>query len=153
MKIKANSPEKYIDQLPADRKEAIKKLRSTILEHLPEGFEEIMNYGMIGYVVPKSLYPSGYHVDPEQPLPFINIGSQTNHIALYHLGIYANQDLLNWFTSEYSKFSKYKLDMGKSCMRFRKTDQIPYGLIAELIARVSVEEWVQLYEKAVQKNK
>lgn len=151
MRIEANSPEEYIDQLPAERKEAMIKLRSTILNNLPEGFEEIMNYGMIGYVVPKSIYPAGYHVDPEQPLPFMSIASQKNHIALYHSGVYANQDLLNWFISEYPKFSAYKLDMGKSCMRFRKDDQIPYGLIAELVSRVSVKEWIKLYETAVKR--
>ena len=151
MKIEANSPEDYIDQLPEDRKEAIKKLRSTILDNLPEGFEETMNYGMIGYVVPKSIYPPGYHVDPDHPLPFMSIASQKNHIALYHSGVYADGDLLKWFTGEYPKFSTYKLDMGKSCMRFRNADHIPYDLIAELVSRVSVQEWIQLYERAVKR--
>lgn len=153
MKIEANTPEEYIDKLPDERKEALNKLRKTILDNLPEGFEEMMNYGMIGYVVPKSIYPAGYHADPDQPLPFINIASQKNHIGFYHLGVYANQDLLNWFTSEYSKFSRYKLDMGKSCVRFRKTDEIPYQLIAELVSRVGVHDWIKLYESALKKNK
>ena len=91
MKIEANSPELYIEQIPEERKPAMNTLRQTILENLPEGFKEEMSYGMIGYVVPKSIYPDGYHCDPKLPLPFINIASQKNFVALYHSGIYANK--------------------------------------------------------------
>ncbi len=149
MKIKANSPEEYIAQLPEDRQEAIKTLRQQVLDNLPEGFVEQMSYGMIGYVVPHSIYPAGYKVDPKLPLPFINIASQKNHVALYHMGIYAHQPLLDWFTSEYPKHSTRKLDMGKSCIRFKNVKQIPYALIGELISKMSPEEWIQCYESSV----
>ena len=152
MKSEAETPDRYVDQLPPDRREAIKKLRKSILDNLPDGFEETMNYGMIGYVVPHSLYPKGYHVNPELPLPFINIASQKNFVALYHMGIYADKELLDWFTSEYPKHCSTKLDMGKSCIRFKKMDQIPYSLINELVKKVSVEDWVELYEKSVKRT-
>ncbi len=145
MQIKANSPAEYIDQLPEDRKEAIKELRKQILGNLPKGFEEQMNYGMIGYIIPHSLYPRGYHTDG-QPLPFINIASQKNHVAIYHMGIYSDEKLLNWFLKEYADRSKAKLDMGKSCIRFKKVEQIPYELIGELAGKMSPDEWIELYE-------
>ncbi len=148
MKIESNSPENYLEQLPEERKVAMQKLRQTILDNLPKGFEETISYGMIGYVVPKSMYPNGYHCAPDQALPFINIASQKNFIALYHMGVYANPDLLNWFTAEYPKHSKTKLDMGKSCIRFKKMEQIPFELIAELVKRMSAEEWINIYESS-----
>lgn len=140
MKIVANSPEEYIDQLPDDRKQAMTKLRQTILDNLPKGFEETMSYGMIGYVVPHSIYPDGYHCNPKLPLPFINIASQKNFIALYHSGIYADNKLLEWFKNEYPKHCKSKLDMGKSCIRFKKVEQIPFDLIAQLTKKMSCEK-------------
>jgi hypothetical protein len=146
MQIKADNPDNYIDQLPVDRKEVIKKLRKSILENLPKGFSETMNYGMIGFVVPHSIYPAGYHCDPKLPLPFINIASQKNFVAIYHMGIYADNKLLEWFCNEYSKHSKTKLDMGKSCIRFKKMDEIPYQLIGELAGKISVKEWIHIYE-------
>ncbi len=152
MKYDANTPEEYIAQLPEDRIAPFKKLRKTILEHIPEGFEEILNYGMPSYVVPHSKYPNGYHCDPKLPLPFINIASQKNFIALYHMGIYSDPKLLDWFTSEYPKYVKTKLDMGKSCVRFRKVDQIPYKLIGELVSKMSVDDWITKYEAAYKKN-
>lgn len=141
----------YIEKLPDERKEAFNRLRETILKHLPSGFEECISYGMIGYVVPHSLYPKGYHCDPKLPLPMINLANQKNFIALYHMGVYANPDLLNWFVDEFPKHSKSKLDMGKSCIRFKKMNDIPYDLIAELIAKVSVEKWIESYESAFKK--
>lgn len=146
MQATINTPEDYINQLPEDRKLAITKLRESICRNLPEGFTETLNYGMIGYVVPHSIYPAGYHVNPKQPLPFINIASQKNFIAFYHMGLYANEGLLQWFRDEYPKYSKYKLDMGKSCVRFKKPDQIPYELIALLVSKISVREWIEIYE-------
>ncbi len=146
MKIEANSPEQYIALLPEDRKQAISNLRQTILSNLPKGFEETMSYGMIGYVVPHSIYPAGYRTDPKQPLPFMNIASQKNFIALHHMGIYANKELLEWFVNEYPKRCKSKLDMGKGCIRFKKVDQIPYELIAELTRKISVEKWISIYQ-------
>ena len=151
MQSKANTPEEYINQLPDDRKEAIQKLRNTIFNNLPEGFEETMLYGMIGYVVPHSIYPNGYHTDPKLPLAFINIASQKNHIALYHSGIYARKELLDWFKNEYPKHSSVKLDMGKSCLRFKNPEHIPYELIGELATKMTPEEWIIIYEKNVKR--
>lgn len=149
MKIEANSPQEYLDKLPPDRKEALEKLREVIIENLPEGFEETMSYGMIGYVVPKSIYPKGYHANPKLPLPFLNLASQKNFIALYHMGVYADKALLDWFTKQYGQRSPAKLDMGKSCIRFRKLDLIPYSLIGELVQKMTAEDWINLYEKSI----
>ena len=146
MIIKADSPEEYISKVPEDRKEAMSKLRQTILKNLPKGFMECMNYNTIGYCVPHSLYSSGYHCDPKQPLPFMNIASQKNFIAFYHMGMYANKKLLDWFTKEYPNYCKTKLDMGKSCVRFKKVEDIPYKLIAELTKKMSASEWIKIYE-------
>lgn len=152
MKTDANTPEEYMDNLPNDRKQAMNKLRKTIIDNLPIGFEETLNYGMIGYVVPHSIYPNGYHCNPKLPLPFMNIASQKNFIAVYHMGLYANQKLLNWFVQEYPKHCNTKLDMGKSCLRFKKIDQIPFDLIAELSKKVSVKEWIEIYEESIKKK-
>jgi len=151
MKIEADSPDQYIGQLADDRKDAMTKLRQTILDNLPEGFEETMNYGMIGYVVPKSIYPAGYHCDPKLPLPFINIASQKNFVAIYHLGLYADKPLMDWFTSEYPKHTKAKLDMGKSCIRFKKAEHIPFDLIGQLAGKLTVEKWIEMYESNFRK--
>ncbi|WP_282074692.1 DUF1801 domain-containing protein [Maribacter aquivivus] len=151
MKYKANTPNEYIAQLPQERKLVIEKLRGTILENLPSGFEEQLSYGMLGYVVPHSLYPAGYHVQPELPLPFINLASQKNFIALYHSGIYAEPAIINWFKNEYPNHCKRKLDMGKSCVRFKSMDDIPYELIAELCTKMTPTEWISLYEKNIKK--
>ena len=152
MTSNANSPEEYIEELPEERKEAMSLLRSTIKANLPEGFKETMSYGMIGYVVPHSRYPAGYHCSPELPLPFINIASQKNYIALYHAGIYADSKLSAWFVGEFPKYVKTKLDMGKSCIRFKKIDAIPYLLIGELCKKMTVEQWITIYEKAIKKE-
>ena len=151
MQSKAATPEEYIENLPDDRKTAVKKLRKIILKNLPKGFTECMNYGMLGYVIPHSLYPGGYHCDPRQPVPFMNIASQKNFIAVYHMGVYADKKLLDWFTKEYAKQSKTKLDMGKSCIRFKKFDQIPYKLIGELAGKMTPKDWLTLYEKYTKK--
>ncbi len=151
MQIKADNPEQYIKQIPEERQAAFAKLRNTILKNLPQGFEECMSYGMIGYVVPHSLYPSGYHCDTKLPLPFMNIASQKNFVAFYHMGIYANKALLDWFISEYPKHCNLKLDMGKSCVRFKKVDQIPFELIGELVTKMSAPEWIELYESKLKK--
>ena len=151
MQSKATSPEQYINELPKDRKEVIKKLRKTILEKIPSGFEEQMSYGMLGYVVPHSIYPDGYHCSPELPLPFMNVASQKNFVALYHSGIYASKELHDWFVGEYPKYVKTKLDMGKSCIRFKKLETIPYELIGELCTMMTVDEWITLYEKNIKK--
>jgi uncharacterized protein YdhG (YjbR/CyaY superfamily) len=151
MQYKANTPEDYISQLPEDRKEAITKLRDAIRTNLPEGFEETIGYGMIGYVVPHSIYPKGYHANPKLPLPFMNIASQKNFIAVYHMGLYAEKNLMDWFKNEYPKHTKAKLDMGKSCIRFKKPEHIPYELFGELASRVSVRVWIDHYENLINK--
>lgn len=151
MKIQADTLEKYIVQLPDERKQAIKKIRKVILENLPDGFTESMNYGMIGYVVSHSFYPGGYHCDPKQPLPFISIASQKNYIVLYHSGIYADTKIHDWFVTEYAKHCKSRLDMGKSCIRFKKIDEIPYKLIAELVRKMSSKEWIEIYETNIKR--
>ncbi|NER09652.1 protein of unknown function (DU1801) [Muriicola jejuensis] len=152
MTYDAKTPDEYVSLLPEERKGPLDSLRKTILSHLPKGFEETMSYGMIGYVVPHSLYPDGYHCSPELPLPFMNIASQKNFVALYHMGLYAQKDLLDWFTAEYPKYATRKLDMGKSCVRFKKMDDIPLDLIGELCTKMSVREWIDLYEKNIKKT-
>ena len=149
MQSKAITPEQYLEELPEDRKEIVLKLRKVILDNLPEGFEEQMNYGMLGYVVPHKLYPKGYHCDPKLPLPFINLASQKNHIGFYHMAIYANEALLEWFKAEHAKVIKTKLDMGKSCIRFKREAHIPYDLIGELVSKITVKDWVKTYESVV----
>ncbi len=152
MQSNALTPGQYLETLPEDRSNALQELRQTFLANLPVGFVEVINYGMIGYVVPFSLYPPGYHCDPKQPLPFINIASQKNFIAVYHMGLYANPDLLTWFKIEYANQVKTKLDMGKSCIRFNKIDQIPYKLLGELASQITPQQWILLYERQYKKG-
>ena len=147
MRIEASSPEEYMSKLPEDRKEAIMKLRKEIISNLPAGFKEGMGYGMIGYVVPHSIFPKGYHCDPKLPLPFAGIASQKNFIAFYHMGIYADPKLLKWFTEAHAKASPKKLDMGKSCMRYKKPEDIPYALIGELVTKITPDDWIEMYER------
>lgn len=152
MTSKAESIAEYLDALPPERKAPVSKLHKIIKKNLPDGFKEGISYGMIGYFVPHSLYPQGYHCNPEQPLPFMSIASQKNFIALYHMGIYADKKLLDWFTNEYSKTVKSKLDMGKSCIRFKKPDEIPYELIGKLSEKITPMEWIKTYEKNIMKK-
>lgn len=146
-----SSVAEYINSLAEDRQVVIKKLKALTKKNLPKGFEEEMSYGMIGYVVPHKLYPAGYHCDPKLPLPFLSIASQKNFIALYHMGMYAKPELLDWFTSEYPKHCKSKLDMGKSCIRFKKMEDIPYALLEELMKKMTVADWISIYEKNYKK--
>ncbi|SDQ21104.1 DUF1801 domain-containing protein [Flagellimonas zhangzhouensis] len=152
MTIDAKTPEEYLEKLPEERKDAFSKLRETVKKHLPEGFEECINYKMLGYVVPHALYPDGYHCDPKLPLPFINIASQKNFVALYHMGIYANPEMLDWFVKEYPKHVSTKLDMGKSCIRFKKMDQIPFDLIGQLCEKMTPQDWIKIYENQIKKS-
>lgn len=146
------SPDEYIAAIEDDdRRAAFIKLRQTILENIPEGFQEGMDYGMLGYAVPHSIYPAGYHCDPKIPLPFLSIAAQKNFVALYHMGIYFNPQLLEWFTSEFPKHSKAKLDMGKSCMRFKKAADIPFDLIGELVQKITVPQWIAAYEEKLKR--
>lgn len=146
MVSKATSPEQYVAEIPEDKREAFVTLRQTLLDYLPKGFEEIMCYGMVSYVVPHQIYPPGYHCDPKLPLNFIALASQKNFISLYHMGIYANPDLLNWFVNEFPKHTDAKLDMGKSCIRFKNVKKIPYPLIQQLAAKMDCQDWINLYE-------
>jgi uncharacterized protein YdhG (YjbR/CyaY superfamily) len=156
MQSQAITVDTYLDELPKDRKETVKKLYTSVKKNLPKGFVPIMQYGMISFVVPHKLYPPGYHCKPTDALPFIGIAAQKNFIAIYHMGIYANPTLLQWFTDAYTKADLGKLDMGKSCIRFKKAEQIPFTLIAELSKKITVEEWIACYEanyKASKKSK
>jgi hypothetical protein len=147
MRASAQTPQAYVDSLPEDRKPAIQKLRRVLRANLPKGFSEQIASGMLAYVVPHSLYPAGYHVSPESPLPFINLASQKNYIVLYHMGLY-DGPLLEWFRARWQDATSQKLDMGKCCVRFKKPDQIPFELIAELAQRLSPEAWIESYERA-----
>lgn len=147
----AKTPEAYINALPQDRKDAVSKLRKVILKNLPNGFTETMGYGMLGYVVPHSIYPDGYHCDPKLPLPFMSIASQKNFVGIYHMGIYANKELYDWFVNEYPKHSNRKLDMGKSCIRLKKVEEIPYELIGELASKMTTDKWIEIYENVIKK--
>lgn len=150
MEIKETA-ECFIEHLPEERRSSVSQLRKTILNNLPKDFMEIVGNGTINYVVPHSIYPNGYHCNPKQPLPFISIASQKNHIALYHTGMYGDTELTNWFREEYPKHSKTKLDMGKGCIRFKKIEELPYDLIAELSGKMSANEWIKIYETNIKK--
>lgn len=147
MQYKVHSVEEYLEAIPEERKAAIFALRKEIRKKLPKGFEETVSYGMIGYVVPHSIYPPGYHCTPELPLPFMAIASQKHFIAVYHMGIYADKKLMEWFTKAYAKLGAVKLDMGKSCLRFKKPEQIPMKLIGELAGKMTPQQWIAVYEK------
>lgn len=151
MQSKATTVEQYLRELPPERKEVVSSLRKVILDNLAEGFEEGISYGMIGYYVPHSIYPEGYHCDPQMPLPFAGLASQVRHVGFYHMGIYSDPELLKWFQTEYSKVCRTKLDMGKSCIRFKTMDDIPYELIGKLCAKGTVQEWIEVYEKAIKR--
>lgn len=151
MQSKATTVDQYLSEVPPERQEAINKLRKVILKNLPKGFKEVMGYGMMGYCVPHSIYPAGYHCNPKDPLPFAGMASQKNSINFYHMGIYADPKLLKWFIDEYKKTGLGKLDMGKSCIRFKKPENIPYKLIGELCSKITVEKWIETYEKNIKK--
>lgn len=146
MKKMSKNIEEYLKNISADRMEYFVKLRDTIITNLPKGFVEEISNGMIAYVVPFSIYPKGYHCNTKTPLPFVYIASQKNFISIYHMGIYANPELLKWFVEEYPKHCKVKLDMGKSCIRFKKPDQIPFELIGVLMQKITVKNWINMYE-------
>jgi len=151
MQSKATTVDAYIAELPEDRQKMINEFRKVIKKNLPKGFQECMNYGMIGWVVPHSKYPGGYHCNPKDPLPFMGLASQKNSVNFYHMGIYGDPKLLKWFTDEHAKASSKKLDMGKSCVRYKKAEDIPLKLIGELAAKISVDDWIARYEKMLKK--
>lgn len=146
MQIESISIDDYLSKIPEERQDVFRKLFDTINNNLPEGFSQGSSYGMIGWAVPLETYPAGYHCTPGTPLPFISIASQKNFIAFYHMGMYAKPDLLDWFVEEFPKYSKRKLDMGKSCVRFKKMDDIPFELLAEVSKKMTVQDWIDCYE-------
>jgi len=151
MTSKATTPQQYVDELPVERKEVFEKLRQSILKNLPKGFQECMGYGMIGYSIPHSVYPAGYHCDPSLPLPYAGLASQKNSINYSNMAMYANAELMQWFKDEYAKQCKTKLDMGKSCIRFKKFDDIPFKLIGDLTKKINAKSWIQLYETTLKR--
>jgi len=150
MQSKAKTVDEYLKELPDDRKKIITEMRKAISQNLPKGFEETMSYGMIGYVVPHKLYRLGYDSTPQLPLPFINIASQKNHIALYHMGV--RGELLEWFKDKWKEYSTKKLDMGKACIRFEKAEDVPLKLIAALAKKITVKQWIEQYEHDLNKR-
>lgn len=148
MKIAAKSVDEYLDKAPGDRQEALHRLRNLLRDHLPEGFLECLSYGMPGHVVPHSLYPTGYHCDPTLPLPFVSFANQKNFIALYHMGLYASPEDMAWFQGQWNPSEHGKLDMGKSCIRFKNPAKIPWALLEELAQRITPEAWIDRYESA-----
>ena len=147
MKVKTSTIEEYLENIPIERKAVMQKLIAIINKNLPKGFAEQLNYGIPSWVVPHSIYPDGYHCTPELPLPFLSVASQKHFVGLYHMGIYVDTNLLDWFVREYPKHAKKKLDMSKSCIRFKKMDDIPFDLIAELCSKMNPNDWIKLYEK------
>lgn len=153
MKQNGQTVEDILNNVPEDRKSVFQKLHQTIVKNLPKGFEAAISYGGLGYVIPHTIYPAGYHCKPSEPLPFAGIASQKNSINFYHMGIYADPQLLEWFVNEFPKHSSQKLDMGKSCIRFKKFNEIPYNLIGELMQKISVSDWIDQYEKLYKPKK
>jgi hypothetical protein len=152
MKTDQNTVQEILDNVPEERKAAFTKLHQTIVSNLPKGFEVGLSYGMLGYVIPHSLYPAGYHCKPAEPLPFASMASQKNSINFYHMGLYADQSLMDWFLAEYPKHCTQKLDIGKSCIRFKKWDQIPFELMGQLMQKMTAEEWIATYERLYKKK-
>ena len=151
MQSKATTVEQYMAELPPERQKTMAELRKGIKKNIPKGFREEMSYGMVGYVVPHSKYPAGYHCKPIDPLPFMNFASQKNFIAVYNMGVYADPKLYKWFTDEYAKAGVGKLDMGKSCIRFKNPEKIPFKLIGELASKITPDEWIAMYEKKLKR--
>jgi hypothetical protein len=153
MQSKAATVDAYLAELPEDRQKAITKLRSVIKKNLPKGFKEVMGYGMMGWCVPHIVYPAGYHCNPKDPLPFMGLASQKHFIAVYHMGVYADPKLLKWFKDAHAKTSPEKLDMGKSCIRYKKPENIPFDLIGELATKITVDDWINIYETNLKESR
>lgn len=152
MQSNAATVDEYLAEMPPERQAALERLRALVKKNLPKGFVEQMQWGMISYVVPHSMYPAGYHSDTKQPLPFLTLASQKAHIAVYHMGIYADPKLRAWFTSAHAKATAKKLDMGKSCIRYKKPEDIPFELIGELASKVTPAQWIERYERNLGKR-
>ena len=152
MKANGTTVMDILSNIPSERAEHFNQLHDIIVKNLPNGFEAAISYGGLGYVIPHTLYPAGYHCKPIEPLPFAGISSQKNSINFYHMGMYSDPLLYEWFVTEYPKHSKQKLDIGKSCVRFKKLDDIPFKLIGELMRKMSAQEWINLYESKLKKK-
>ena len=152
MKANGTTVMDILSNIPSERAEHFNQLHDVIVKNLPNGFEAGISYGGLGYVIPHTLYPAGYHCKPIEPLPFAGISSQKNSINFYHMGMYSDPLLYEWFVTEYPKHSKQKLDIGKSCVRFKNLDEIPYKLIGELMRKMSAQEWINLYESKLKKK-
>lgn len=148
MTSKAKTVTEYLAELPPDRRKAIETVRRVIKKNLGKGYAEGMSYGMIGYYVPHSVYPPGYHCNPEQPLPFACLASQKNHMAVYLMCVYGRKEHESWFRKAWAKTGK-KLDMGKSCVRFKKLEDLAVDVIGEAIKRVPVGEFIEYYETVI----
>lgn len=148
MTSNAKTPAEYLEELPEDRKAVVKKLYGMLCAKMPKGFEPVMQYGMITFVVPHSLYPKGYHATPELPLPYLSLASQKNFVALYHMGLYSNSKQLAAFQKAYND-TGFKLDMGKSCIRLKNLDKIPYDVLANSITIYTPASFIERYEKAL----
>lgn len=151
MRIEAKDLEDYISKCPEDRQDALNKIANAVRENLDSEFSEALSYGFPGWVVPHSVYPDGYHCKPAEPLPFMSMASQKNFIAFYHMGIYADEKLMAWFLKEYPKHSSKKLDMGKSCIRFKKIEDIPFKLLGELASKMTAQQWINIYEEKIKR--
>lgn len=151
MQSKAATVDEYIASLPEDRRSAISAIRKVVNKNLPKGFEERMSYGMMGWAVPLKTYPAGYHCDPKQPLPFMGLASQKQYISFYTMCLYSDEKELEWFKNEWAKHSSKKLDMGKSCIRFKKPEDIPLTLIGELASRITPKQWIDIYESTMKR--
>jgi hypothetical protein len=151
MQSSAKTVKDYLKELPADRREAINAVRGVILANLPKGYEECMSYGMIGYVVPHSIYPKGYQCNPKVPLPFVNLASQKNHMAFYLMCCYGDAKLKAWFEKAWKATGK-KFDMGGGCVRFKTLEDVPLEVIGELVAKLPVDVYIRRIEKVFAEN-
>ena len=148
MQSKATTVAQYLAELPEDRRAILSAVRDVIRANIDPGFSEGVGYGMIGWVVPHATYPAGYHCDPKQPLPFASLASQKNHMALYLCSVYVDDGReSDWFRAAWAKTGK-KLDMGKSCIRFKKIKDLALDVIAESFRRMTVEKFITQYEAA-----
>jgi uncharacterized protein YdhG (YjbR/CyaY superfamily) len=152
MRYEAATVDEYVAQIPEERRVAFLRLLDVVRESLPVGFAECMSFGMPSFAVPHSIYPAGYHCKTDEPVPFVSVANQKQYIALYHSGVYALPDLLDWFTSEWAARGPGKLDMGKSCIRLKRMDRIPYELLGELCTKITVDEWIAAYEAQIRRG-
>lgn len=151
MAAKPATVKEYLDSLPEDRRKALSKVRAAVNKGLPKGYQEGIQYGMIGWFVPHTLFPAGYHCDPKQPVPFAGLASQKNHMSLYLMCIYGDEGHRKWFERAWKDAGK-KLDMGKGCVRFKRVEDVPLDVVTEAVSRVPVKDFLAHYEAMVPKS-